>query len=424
MSSDAGILPMVGQGRAGDEVARPRALLVHPGTQHSYRLARELDDRGKLLAFHTGFAIRSSGILGRSCQHLPEALRRRLAGRRLDGLGDGKLKLHPFGELTGLLQSKLGHGRSEDVLHRRNERFQRSIPEVDLARCDIVIGFDTSSWLVASRIKALAGKFVLDRSIGHPVAKERIFSELRRRYPAWAASVPKKAAAHIAEEEEEHRLADLIVVPSAFVGETLTSQGVPEAKIRILPFGTDLETFKPSESRRRADRVVFLFVGSISARKGVPTLLEAWRTAGMTDAELWLAGSGDLPESERAVLPGTVRILGHQSRDQVAALMQAADVFVFPSFFEGLAQVQIEALASGLPVIGTSQSGAEELVRDEENGFVVPAGDAAMLARRMRRLAGEPELLAAMRKTVVAERHRLGWSAYGDRWSRLLDELR
>jgi glycosyltransferase involved in cell wall biosynthesis len=122
-------------------------------------------------------------------------------------------------------------------------------------------------------------------------------------------------------------------------------------------------------------------------------------------------------------LPNSVRILGQQSRDQVAALMQAADVFVFPSFFEGLAQVQVEALASGLPVIGTNQSGAEELVRDGENGFVIPAGDAAALARRMRQLAREPGLLAGMRETVAAERHRLGWSAYGDRWSRLLDEL-
>jgi glycosyltransferase involved in cell wall biosynthesis len=342
----------------------------------------------------------------------------------LDGLPGGKLKLHPIGEFASLLQSKLGDANSEAVLHRRNERFQRSIPTADLAESDLVVGFDTSSWLIGSRVRSLGRKFVLDRSIGHPVAKERIFSDLRERYPAWAATVPMKAAGYIAEEDDEHRLSDIIVVPSAFVSETLTSQGVPRAKIRVVPFGTDLSVFKPSEPRRPVGRVIFLFVGSLSARKGVPTLLEAWRAAAMVDTELWLAGSGSLPRSEIAGLPAGVRLFGPQSRDQVAALMRAADVFVFPSFFEGLAQVQIEALASGLPVIGTRESGAGELVRDEHNGFVVPAGDAAALADRMKQLAGRPRDLARLRDAVLAERHRLDWSAYGDRWSRLLDELR
>jgi glycosyltransferase involved in cell wall biosynthesis len=342
----------------------------------------------------------------------------------LDGLPSDRLKLHPIGELASLLRSKLGDAGAEAVLHRRNDRFQRSIPDADLAGSDVVVGFDTSSWLIAARVRSLGRKFILDRSIGHPLAKERIFTDLRERYPAWVSTVPKKAADHIAEEEDEHRLADLIVVPSAFVGKTLTSQGVPDAKIRVVPFGTDLSMFKPSDARRPVGRVIFLFVGSLSARKGVPTLLEAWRAAAMVDAELWLVGSGALPESEIADLPSGVRLLGPQSRDQVAALMRAADIFVFPSFFEGLAQVQIEALASGLPVIGTRESGAEEIVRDDHNGFVIAAGNAAVLADRMKQLEGRPPELARLRGTVLAERPRLGWSIYGDRWSQLLDELR
>ena len=328
-------------------VMKMRALLVHPGTQHSHHLARELEHRGRLVTFHTGFVVRSSGLFGRSCNQLPDGVRRKLGGRMIDSLPRARLKLHPVGELRSLLQSKLGQTDPEAILHRRNELFQQSIPDFDLARSDVVIGFDTSSWMIAARAKSLGRRFVLDRSIGHPAAKEKIFSELRDRYPAWASTVPKKAPGHIAEEEDEHRLADLIVVPSGFVGETLTAQGLPAGKIRVVPFGTDLEMFKPPRSRRSAERVVFLFIGSISARKGVPMLLEAWRTAAMAEAELWLVGGGNLPRSEMADLPKTVRLLGRQSRDGVAALMQAADIFVFPSFFEGLAQVQVEALASG-----------------------------------------------------------------------------
>ena len=341
----------------------------------------------------------------------------------LDLIPGEKLRLHPLGELWGLLRANLNPTSSESILHDRNERFQRSIPDADFERSDVVVGFDTSSWLIADRVKALGRKFVLDRSIGHPIAKERIFSELRERYPEWASTVPRKTATHIEEEEAEHYLADLIVVPSSFVSETLISQGVPRAKIRVVPFGTDLEVFNPSESRHSLDAVIFLFVGAISARKGVPTLLEAWRTVPMPNAELWLVGRGRLPKYEAARLPASVRVFGSQSREKVAELMRTADVLVFPSFFEGLAQVQIEALASGLPVIATKESGAEELVHDGRNGFMTPAGDTAALANRIERLGTQRELLAEMRQTVLSERDRLSWSVYGDRWSRALDEL-
>ena len=100
-----------------------------------------------------------------------------------------------------------------------------------------------------------------------------------------------------------------------------------------------------------------------------------------------------------------------------------AHVFVFPSFFEGLAQVQIEALASGLPVIGTKESGVEELVQDGQNGFVVAAGDTDALAHRIREVCTQSALLARMRRTVLGGRDRLSWLTYGNRWSKVLDEL-
>jgi glycosyltransferase involved in cell wall biosynthesis len=100
-----------------------------------------------------------------------------------------------------------------------------------------------------------------------------------------------------------------------------------------------------------------------------------------------------------------------------------ADAFIFPSYFEGLAQVQVEALASGLPVIGTEESGAEDLVRSGENGYIVPSGDTAALADRIRQLSARRELLDKMRHTAISEREKLSWSVYGDRWAKVLDEL-
>ena len=97
-------------------------------------------------------------------------------------------------------------------------------------------------------------------------------------------------------------------------------------------------------------------------------------------------------------------------------------MFVFPSYFEGLAQVQIDAAACGLPVIGTESSGCEEIVRHGETGFILPAGDADALRAALLGFISEPERALAMRGRLLEERSRWSWDAYGDRWMTILRE--
>ncbi len=310
----------------------------------------------------------------------------------------------------------------EAAFFERNRRFQAAIPDHEILAANAVIGFDTSAWLLGRRAKAMNRKFILDQSIGHPAAKERVFESLRLRFPEWSTSAPKKSAEIVAVEREEHALADAIVAPSEFVKQTLVEEGVDASKIRIIPFGTDLALFHPPE-KRDGKRTVFLFVGGLTARKGLPVLLAAWRQLALPDAELWLVGSGSLPMSESATLPPTVKVLGPQGRQEVAALMRQADVFVFPSFFEGLAQVQIEAQATGLPLIATHEAGAADLIHEGSTGFLIRAGDVESLAERIQRLAQDDSLRLQMQQSALASRDRLSWKIYGERWSTLLKEI-
>ncbi len=404
-------------------VWRADVLVAHPGTQYSHYLAAELQRRSRLAGFHTGLAMTRGSFWDRCWQGLPRGLRQATRNRRVEDVPSERLESYPVGELIAATRLRWGGGDGERVLHWRNARFQRLLPESALRAADIVVGFDTSSWILVRRAKASGKRFILDQSIGHPAVKERVFAGLRERYPDWSLSVPRKATAHLAEEREEHALADVIVVPSGFVRETLLAEGVAAAKIRIIPFGTDLNLFHPATQPRPPGTLVFLFVGSLSARKGLPVLLEAWRSLPALPAELWLVGPGAMPEGERAALSPSVKLLGPKSRTEVAALMRQADVFVFPSFFEGLAQVQVEALASGLPVIATHEAGAGDLVQDGKNGYLVPAGDAPATAHCMERIARDPSLLEALRQAVLAQREQLSWRVYGDRWAQLLDEL-
>lgn len=400
-----------------------RALVAHPGTQHAFQLASELSRRGLLAGFCTGFAVGGGSWGEVLIDSSMSPLRRLLANRRAEAVPAKLLHLQIGLELAAQLRGLLS-SKGETMVHWRNEWFQRAVPDRNLREADVVIGFDTSSWLLAERCHKLDRPFILVQTIGHPLEKERVFERLRRQHPDWKFTLPQKSAAHIANEQEEHRLAKIIVAPSRYVRQTLTSNGVDESKVRVVPFGADIGKFRPAPSgTARSNRTMaFLFVGHISARKGIPTLLEAWRSMRTNAAELWLVGSGDIPRSHARGLHSSIKFLGEKGQADVAKIMQAADVFVFPSFFEGMAKVQVEALSSGLPVIGTKESGAEDLVEDGENGFVVNAGDSQQLAARMAQLLDDRRLLAHMRRAAIGRRDRYSWSVYGDRWANVLQK--
>lgn len=400
-----------------------KVLLAHPGTQYAPHLARELAERGRLFRYWTGLAFSNSGWSGKVFEWLPLSLKGRVANRMIS-IPSRLLRTMPLSDFRS--RSAIASFESESAFFVRNRCFQEAIPTSEIKASGAVIGFDTSSWLLGERARALGRKFILDQSIGHPVSKEATYGELRNRFPEWSNSAREKSYKLLAVELQEHDLADLIVVPSEFVKSTLVEQGVDANKIRLIPFGTDLEMFHPPVSRMGGDDgnpVRFLFVGGLSARKGLPILIEAWKSLNLKDAELLLVGPGVIPPAAHANLPSSIKLLGHKGRNAVANIMRKSDAFVFPSFFEGLAQVQIEAMATGLPVIGTYESGAGGLVEHGRNGLIVTAGNQEELADAIATLAMDHCLRHRMQAQALKQRESLSWGIYGDRWARLLENL-
>jgi alpha-maltose-1-phosphate synthase len=400
-------------------------LIAHPGTQYSLQLARELERLNLLDSFHTCLALRSNTYLAQVAQPLSRILRmqRHLQNRLLDDVPARKLHCYPWLEIETLWRLRNRNGSGRAILSERNDRFQRSIPDRAVDQVEMVIGFDTSSRLLAQRVRSLGKKFILDRSIGHSRSFAGVGENLCQRFPEWGDLRPGKSGGELALEDEEHELADLIVAPSAFVRDTLIEQGVSAEKIRVNPFGTDTGRFFPTAENAPLTPMIFLFVGALGARKGVPLLLDAWRKINPSQAELWLAGTGKIPESARRSCPDSVRWLGAVSRSDLPELLRRAHVFVFPSFFEGLAQTQIEAAACGLPIIATKASGGEEIVAEGRTGFIVAAGTLDQLVERMAQFISDPQLVITMAANAKAKAHRWSWSAYGDRWRDILQGL-
>ncbi len=257
---------------------------------------------------------------------------------------------------------------------------------------------------------------VVDWPITHPVHQYRLLKEEFARLGLSYIPIPKWRERNLAEIEE----ADRIVVPSAFVLKTFLSHGVPREKIAVIPFGVDAERFSPPVERPESP-IRFLFVGQIGIRKGVHYLLEAWRRLALPDAELILAGR--VQNNSQAMLarydglPG-VRWAGHV--DPVG-LYRSAHVFVFPSLDEGSALVTYEAMASGLPLIVTENSGS--LARGGVDGIFVPVRDVDALAAAMAQLYREKDLREEMGRAARRRIEPYTWERYGDEIAALYQRL-
>jgi glycosyltransferase involved in cell wall biosynthesis len=218
------------------------------------------------------------------------------------------------------------------------------------------------------------------------------------------------------------RRATRIVVLNQAMTRELAGIGYAGGRIAPAGNGVDMEVYKKAADRTgvRArfgfaeNEKIILYVGRLSPEKGVDFLVRSFeRLNSACPAKLLIAGDGP----ERAKLEQLAVDLGLRhailycgSVDDVPAYLQAADIFVMPSQFEGLSNAILEAMACELPVIATDVSGNNELVRSGDNGLLVDYGDEAALAAAMRKVLENPRLgleLASRAHTYVRGQHSL-----------------
>jgi hypothetical protein len=205
-------------------------------------------------------------------------------------------------------------------------------------------------------------------------------------------------------------LADRVLVPSEHIAASLRRHGLESDKIHVIPYAADCRRFQPLPAKSHGSACTFLFVGGISQRKGIKYLLQAWQRIRRRGWRLQLLGPMPSDTSPLEPFREMIEPLGRVSHAEVPARMAEADVFVFPSLFEGSAVVTYEALASGLPCVVTPDAGS--VVRHGRDGFIVPPRDVDALAARMRQLGDDPDLRARMASAARARALTFDWPRY------------
>jgi glycosyltransferase involved in cell wall biosynthesis len=198
------------------------------------------------------------------------------------------------------------------------------------------------------------------------------------------------------------RRADRVVAVCESLGR-LTSRSCPGLAYAVVPNGVDLTLFHPAEATRarQTGRLRCLAVARLVERKGLGELIRAFAQLERGRFELEIVGDGPDDRLLRDLAAGLgvaheVRFVGSVDRAGVALRYREADLFTLPSSAEAFGNVFAEALASGLPIVGSTVGGIPELVEHGTNGLLVPPGDPHTLAQAISYLADDPQLRAEM----------------------------
>lgn len=367
-----------------------RVAVATGGRFHSFDLARQLERAGALACIHTGyprFKLRDTGVDPALIDSFP-------------WLTTLYMALIRWPRLPRSIERELAWAANGAL----DRRFARRIASGAVA-CDVVSALSGGGLAIGRAAHARGIAYVCDRGSSHIAVQDRL---LREEYGLLGMAWPGVDPRVIDKERAEYAEADAITVPSGFAVESFAGEGVSRDKLHCVPYGVNLERFKPSAPRAGEFRV--LYVGSLSVRKGIHYLLQGFARAALPGARLVLVGGGSAEGDEllRRYPVGNLELTGHLPPEKVAEQMSRASVFVLPSVEDGFGIVLCQALACGCPILATTNTGGPDLVSNEDVGFVVPIRDADAIAEKLTRLHRDPVLLAAQSAAAIARVRRIG----------------
>jgi glycosyltransferase involved in cell wall biosynthesis len=306
-------------------------------------------------------------------------------GRRFDLVGSMRPSVPAVGDYVNILRHfhpkrdgwRVRAGFNEWRFRRRSESIERQL-ESWSGRYDVIFQLQT---LFAPGTRPAAHPYT--------VFTDNTYSLTKRHFPDWAPLSARQSRRWAELEALTCRDARYVFVPSDLVRDTMIADyGCDPGRVVRVGFGTAI--YEAELPQRSWDTQVALFVGIQFARKGGPTLLEAWAKVAreLPGAELWIAGPKSGPASE---LPPGVRWLGYVSgREALGDLYRRASVFVLPSIFDPYPNVLREAMGHGLPCVGSDSGGIPEIITEGETGLLAPVGEPAPLAHALIDLLGNP----------------------------------
>lgn len=401
-------------------------LLSHPaGNQNVRAMLDALQAAGMLGRFATTVAADDQSL---ALKLMPGRLRSEWMRRRFD-VPRAKLLQHPWREISrvacgaigwrGPLQHEQGFASVDAVIGDFDRFVAGALPRLQ-AREGLkgVYAYEDGALATFRAARTLGLQRIYDLPIAYWELGRRLMQEEGERLPAWAPTLGGgllDSQAKLERKTEELALADLVVVASEFVRDSLPASAAQKACV-MSPFGSPpVWTGGWSEAARDPARPMrVLFAGSMGQRKGLADLLHAMRLLGGENIELRVMGAplAELDFYQREY-PGFIHEKG-RPHAEVLALMRSCDVFCLPSIVEGRALVMQEAMSQGLPVVITPNTGGADLVVEGRTGFLVPIRSPEAIAAKLAWLNQHRPELVDMKAQAARHAAAYSWQRYGE----------
>jgi glycosyltransferase involved in cell wall biosynthesis len=250
---------------------------------------------------------------------------------------------------------------------------------------------------------SLDAKTIVERASSHVNTQNRILLEEYKRFGYNSVPIhPWVIKKSLAEFKET----DFVTVPSQFAYDSFLEEGYPEHKLLLNPFGVDTEKFQPNPINH--DKFTAIFIGENWIRKNVYRLEQAWSNHNLKESKLIIRSNAPIfNDIEYKSIEVTSWVQNIQD------FYNMADVFIMPSLEEGCCLVVLEALASGVPVIISKQTGVE--ITDGKEGFYVDPYNIKELQDKISYFFENKDEIKRMGKEARNYSLKQTWSSYGDR---------
>ena len=352
---------------------------------------------GRFVAFDIARALQRRNALAGMVSAYPRA--------RREGIRGDLLRWNPILGVREALARRMHHAHTEDVDFRYAVKFarwaSRRVPEADVVQA--WTGYALEPMAAARRAGATTIAF---RGSAHIRTQVELMKE---EFLSFGLQEPGGHAAIIERECEEYESADMVNVISTFARRTFLERGFPSSRLILTPLAVDIpEVANETGRKQHTGPLRVLFLGNVSLRKGVRYLLEAAHALGPLAVSVSLVGG---VSADGEIVLGRLAKHGEWKgpvpRERLRAVFRDHDVLVLPSVEDGFGAVICEAMAAGLPVIATENTGAPDVVRDGVDGLIVPARSSAALRDALERIIADPQRAMEMGASAAAAMARL-----------------
>lgn len=280
-------------------------------------------------------------------------------------------------------------------------------------KSDICIAWSSFGLHTIRKAKERGAITIVERCSSHIMYQMNI---LKEEYEHFHIKPRLAHPALIEKELMEYEEADYIAIPSRFVKRTFKEYGVAEEKLIHVPYGINIDDFYQIRKEDKTFRIIHC--GSISLRKGVHYLMQAFHELNLPDAELWLIGSMTEEIAPFFTKYHHEKIFhkGPYRQNELYKYYSQGSVFALMSIEEGLAYVQPQAMACGLPVICTTNTGGEDIVRDGKDGFIIPIRNVEALKEKILYFYEHQDICRTMGESAKSRvKNGFTWDDYGEK---------